>query len=62
MCHRPSDVYTTHNVGTVQTDTDSTCTERIVVQGAAELKCRHFVLDPPSQSAWYLLDIRINWT
>jgi len=60
MCRQPNDVYMTHNVETVQTDIDSTCSERIVVQGAAELKSLHFDLDRPSQCAWYLLDIKID--
>lgn len=60
MCHQPSDVYMTHNAGTVQNDIDSTCTERIVVQGATELQHRRFVLDRPSQCARYLWDIKVN--
>jgi len=50
----------THNVGIVQTDIDSTCIERIVVQGATEMHCRRSDPDRQLQYAWYLLDVKIN--
>lgn len=61
MCHQPSDVCMTHNVGTVQIYIDLTCTERIVIRGAAELQRRRFVHDRPSQCAWELLNVKKHW-
>jgi hypothetical protein len=57
MCHQPSDECMTHSVGTVQIYTDLTCTERIVIRDAAELR-RCFVHARPSQCAWELLNVK----